>query len=147
MSEGAQTITSVSPEDIRAALAAYRDALSRRDEHRAEFGPVFQVDQELSEEVEGAKRRLLELMNARELSWAADDSFEVSRVVTDRGSYNPDRLPRKLEVLEACTLTIDRAAVRRLVRRGVITEEEAAAAWEPRPAKPYLRITPIITEG
>ena len=134
-------------ERIRQALADLRTAERELLEYRAEFAPVFEHHDALQEEVELCKQALLEVLTEANLDLIEDDQATVTVVRADRGTYDVDRLPKTPEVLEACTLTIDKRAVDRLVRRGVITAEQAEAAWVSKPAKPYLKITPMKVEG
>lgn len=134
-------------ERIQQALADLRTAERELLEYRAEFAPVFEHHDALHEEVELCKRALLEVLTEANLDLIEDDQATVTVVRADRGAYDVDRLPKTPEVLEACQLTIDKRAVERLIRRGVITPEQAEAAYVPKPSKPYLRITPLKVEG
>jgi len=134
-------------ERIRQALEDLRTAERELQEYLAEWAPVFEHRDALQEEVELCKRALLELLTAHDRDYVEDDQMSVTVVRADRGSYDVDRLPKTPEVLEVCTLTIDKRAVERLIRRGVITREQAEAAWVSKPAKPYLKVTPVPQNG
>lgn len=134
-------------ERIRQALADLRTAERELLEYLAEWAPVFEHHDALREEVELCKQALLEVLTEANLDLIEDDEATVTVVRSDRGTYDVDRLPKTPEVLEACQLTIDKRAVERLIRRGVITAEQAKAAYDPKPARPYLRITPVRHDG
>lgn len=134
-------------ERIRQALEDLRTAERELQEYLAEWAPVFEHRDALHEEVELCRQALLELLTGHGLDYVEDDHAAVTVVRTDRGAYNVDKLPKTAEVLDACTLTIDKRAVERLVKRGVITREQAEAAWEAKPARPYLRVTPVPQNG
>ena len=132
---------------IRQALEDLRTAERELQEYLAEWAPVFEHRDALQEEVELCKAALLEVLTEANLDLIEDDEATVTVVRADRGTYDVERLPKTPEVLEACQLTIDKRAVERLIRRGVITREQAEAAWEAKPARPYLRITPVPQNG
>ena len=134
-------------ERIRQALTDLRTAERELQEYLAEWAPVFEHRDALQEEVELCKQALLEVLTEANLDLIEDDQATVTVVRADRGTYDVERLPKTPEVLEACQLTIDKRAVERLIRRGVITQAQAEAAWVSKPVKPYLKITPMRHDG
>lgn len=132
--------------ELTDALAAYRVALSERDELAAEYAPIVQLMSEHEQTVADAKALILDLLNAHDLSYIEDDSFEVTRVVSDRGTYNANKLPKSVEIMDACDISISKSAVKKLIKSGILAPDEAEAAWESAPATPYLRIK-IKTEN
>lgn len=130
-------------ERIEQALADYRNAERELAAYTEAHAEVFLAIEVRKEEVDICKAAILDLLTEHELDYAADGQIEASVVVSDRGRYVAERLPKTVAVLDACELTIDTKTVRNLIRRGLLSKAEAEAAWESRPAKPYVRLTPI----
>jgi len=133
--------------DLNAALARYSEARKERTEAELEYAPMLADLASLKEEEEAAKAELTAAMASTTIDYVEDPDFEVTLVKTDRGAYNVDRLPKVPAVLDACTLTIDRKAVEKLVKRGVLSQVDAEAAWESKPAAPFVRVTIKTTAG
>ena len=122
-------------------LATYNALRRDLTDYDAEYGPILQHRTALAQEVQEAQDRLTEAMYASGIPFVEDGDFEVSLVCSDRGFYDVQRLPKTRAVMEACDITISSAAVKKLVKRGLLTDEQAAAAFESKPAKPYVRVS------
>lgn len=128
-------------EQINAAMAAYQESVTALTNHRAEWGPVFEVEAELQQDVDDAKDALTALM-AETTDWVENDSFEFNLVRQDRGGYDIDRLPEWVRELPGVvTQTVDKKAIDALIKRRKIAPEDVADAWEPKPAKPFVKVT------
>lgn len=128
---------------IHDALATYEQTVRELDEFRAEWAPMLERFEALQEQVQLAKGDLLSTLSDAELDYAENGSFAVSVVRQDRGSYNVDKLPKTPAMWEYLDLSISRANLVKAIKRGVLTEAQAQAAWESKPIAPYLRITPF----
>lgn len=133
------TLTSA---DVTAALDAYRKAEMDLLEFRAEYGPLLQLHAELEQGVRDAKAAVLAALEGLGIDYGGSDDFHAEVRRADRGSYDVTLLPRTKDVLDCCELSINKDAVKRLVKRGVLSQDEADAAYVPRPAAPYVVITP-----
>lgn len=122
------------------ALAAYNAARRELTEYDAEWGPVMEQRAGLEHGLQEAKELLTDAMYASGIDWVEDADFGVSLVRSDRGFFDVARLPKTQAVMDACAVTIASGEVRKLVKRGLLTEEQAAAAWESKPAAPYIKV-------
>ena len=99
------------------------------------------------------------IMCRDELAWAIamqgidaiDDpagELQLSYRRTDRGEYDVEKLPAHVRDNPAVTrLVTDRKAIDRAIKRGWLTRDEAAAAWQPNPSKPSVVVKPIAEES
>lgn len=128
------------------ALEEYRLAVEAIGRFRMDHADVLN-ELELHEQAAAeAKEAILGLMEARKLDFIEDEHHAVSLVRTDRGSYDPSRLPDWLRNMPGViTETVDTKAVKAVLKnKHIATDEERAAiadAWESKPARPYARIT------
>lgn len=93
-----------------------------------------------------AKEAITALMVESELDFIEDDHHTVSLVRTDRGSYDPARLPDWLRNMPGViTEAADTKAVRAVLKNRHIASDteryEIAEAWRAKPAKPYAKIS------
>jgi len=130
-------------ERIRELLAELRQAMSERDEYRAEWVPVLSRYEALCERVETIQRELAAAMaeTGIDLAESADLSLSVTLVRQDRGQYDPDKLPPQVRSYPGVLrVTVDRSALERAVRAGIVDPREVEAAWVAKPAQPYVRV-------
>lgn len=125
---------------IQDALDWYREARRRRDAFRTEITAELDKLDYYTNDLGGAEDNLKALLVDNQLDYAENDSFTVSVIRSERGGYDASRLPKTAEVLDACTLTIDKRAVENLVKRGLLSQHDADAAYESKQAAPYLKI-------
>lgn len=125
---------------VQDALADYREARQAVEHWRAEVAPALSRLNDLENELHTIEIALKMLLVDNQLDYAQNDSFTVSVIRSERGGYDASRLPKTAEVLEACTLSIDKRAVENLVKRGLLSQHDADAAWESKQAAPYLKI-------
>ena len=123
------------------ALAAYNQARRELTEWDAEWGPIMEQRAMLDSALSEAKNALTEAMYASGIDYVEDADFEVSMVRQDRGFYDVARLPKNQAVMDACAVTIASADVKKLVKRGLLTAEQADEAWESKPTAPYVKVT------
>lgn len=122
------------------ALAAYNQARRELTEFDAEFGPIMEQRSMLDSALSEAKNALTETMYASGIDYVEDGDFEVALIRQDRGFYDVTRLPKTQAVMDACAVTIASADVKKLIKRGLLTAEQADEAWESKPVSPYVRV-------
>lgn len=128
-------------ERIHKLLEELRQAMSDRDEFRAEWAPVLSRYEGLCEQVELAQRELVMAMAEAGIDLAEDDDLSVALVRPDRGYYDPERLPPQVRTYPGVLrVAVDRAALERAIRAGVVDPRAVEAAWVPKPAQPYVRV-------
>lgn len=127
--------------DLNEALRAYGQARRTLDDYRGEYAPVFEMAALLEEELQAAQAQLTAALASREIDYVEDTDFAVTLVQQDRGEYVADRLPGWIVELAGKTVTtIDKRAMQKAIRTGLISDEDANAAWEPKTSKPYVKV-------
>lgn len=141
------TTTQTPTERISAAMETYLTCERELAAFVEEWFPVIEKREALAEQLALAKRELTEAMAEPDISYAENADVEVLLIRQNRGAYNADRLPKRAEVLDHCTLSIATSEVKKLVKRGLLTDDEAQAAWEAKASAPYIKVTPKVIEG
>lgn len=128
------------------ALDEYRLAVEAVGRYRMDHADVLN-ELELHEQAAAeAKDAITALMTESDLDFIEDEHHAVSLVRTDRGSYDPARLPDWLRNMPGViTETVDAKTVKKVLKnKHIATDEEREAiadAWQSNPAKPYAKIT------
>lgn len=128
------------------ALEEYRLAVEAAGRYRMAHADILN-ELELHEQAASeAKEAITALMVESSLDYIEDDHHAVSLVRTDRGSYDPARLPDWLRNMPGViTEAADAKAVRAVLKNKHIASEaerEAIAdCWTPKLAKPYAKVT------
>lgn len=128
-------------------LAYYSQARRALTEYEIERAPIFEMHAILKSNVEEMQASITAAMAAAEIDLVEDDDFCLTLVRVDRGRYAVPKLPPIGPVWMEATLEISKAAVERLVKRGVLSREQAEAAWEPSPVRPHVRVAMKRGEG
>lgn len=128
------------------ALEEYRLAVETAGRFRMANAEVLNELELVDQEVAEAKEAITVLMVESDLDFIEDEHHAVSLVRTDRGSYDPARLPDWLRNMPGViTESVDTKAVRAVLKnKHIATEEEREAiadAWTPRMSKPYAKVT------
>lgn len=126
---------------INQALADYTEAVRDLDAYRAAQAEVIHGLERRQEDMQLAREALTEAMAERHIDFAENEDFAVTLVISDRGQFDPSKLPNLPEVRECYTIAVDTKGVRNLVKKRVLTAEQIEAAWVSRPSKPSTRIT------
>lgn len=132
---------------LKDTLAAYTAARRELTEFDAEYGPIFETRNTLESAVKEAQAAMTNELSESGIDFIEDDDFAVTLVQQDRGSYLVERLPSTRAVLDRCVMTISAGDVKKLVRKGELTQAQADAAWESKPVKPYVKVTIKTNEG
>lgn len=128
-------------ERIRVLLAELREAMSARDEFRAEWMPVLSRYEALCDEIERVQRELAAAMAESGIDLAENHDLSVTLVRQDRGYYDPEKLPPQVRAYPGVVRpTVDRAALEQAVRAVIVDPRAVKAAWVSKPAQPYVRV-------
>lgn len=128
------------------ALEEYRLAVEAVGRFRMDNADVLNGLEIREAAAAEAKEAIAAVMVESELDFIEDEHHAVSLVRTDRGSYDPARLPDWLRNMPGViTETVDAKAVRAVLKNKHIASEEEREAiadcWVSRPSKPYTKIT------
>lgn len=134
-------MTATTDVTIEEAIGFYLEASNELTKFRTEHAETLERLAALEEELKACQNLITDALVSRNLDYAEWGGLEVLVVRADRGAYNVDKLPKTPEVMEACDITISKGAVTKLVKKGVLSADEAEAAYEPKLATPYVRIS------
>lgn len=125
----------------REALAQFSESQRELTAFELEHAEILATHAEIQELVEADRKILTLALAGSDLDFVEDRHFAVSCIRPQRGSYDPLRLPRTSDVLDACELRISNKAIQQLVRSGVLTAAQADAAYVAQDVSPYLKVT------
>lgn len=134
-------MTATTDVTIEEAIGFYLEAQNELQQFRLEHAETLEALAALEDELKACQALITDALVSRDLDYAEWGGLEVLVVRTDRGAYDVERLPKRPEVMEHVELSISKSAVTKLVKRGVLSANEAEGAWVEKFAKPYVRIS------